>query len=358
VIRVLVVEDSAAVREFLVQILRSDAGIEVAGTARNGEEAVTAVERLEPDVITMDVHMPGMNGFDATRRIMEARPTPIVIVSGTTNTGETAGAFRAVEAGALALLEKPAGLGHPDHQRTAAALIQTVKLMSEVKVVRRWPRSSLKDKGVISAATRGLGRATTPALIAVGASTGGPPVVQAMLSRLPRGFRAAVLLVQHIATGFTEGFAEWLNHSSSLPVRVAVDGERILSGHVYVAPDGFHMKVHRSGTICLSKDEPEDGPRPSISVLFRSVAEIYGCKAVGVLLTGMGKDGALGLKSMKESGAVTIAQDRETSVVHSMPGEAIRVGAVTYVLPAEKIPAALRSLVSELTKNEIPPVLE
>jgi two-component system, chemotaxis family, protein-glutamate methylesterase/glutaminase len=348
VVRVLVVEDSAVVTEFLLQVLQSDPEIVVAGTAQDGAEALAAVERLRPDIITMDVHMPKMNGFDATRRIMEARPTPIIIVSGTADVSETANAFRAVEAGALALLERPAGLGHSEHRRTAAALIQAVKLMAEVRVVRRWARYGPKRNGTASAPVRLAAQTRTPALIAVGASTGGPPVLQMILSELPRDFPAPVLLVQHIATGFTQGFADWLGHSSGLPVRIAFDGERMLPGHVYVAPDGLHLKVHKTGTISLSRGEPENGLRPSISVLFRSVAELYGPQAVGVLLTGMGKDGALGLKLMKEKGAITIAQDRETSVVHGMPGEAIRIGAATYVLPADKIGAALTSLVKEV----------
>lgn len=344
-IRVLVVEDSAAVTEFLLHILRSDPEIEVAGTARDGEEALQAVERMRPDVITMDVHMPKMNGFDATRRIMEARPTPIVIVSGTADVSETASAFRAVEAGALALLARPTGVGHPDYERTAAELIQTVKLMSEVKVVRRWPRYRPKDDGAASIPVGTPALPGTVAVVAVGASTGGPQVLQVILSQLPQDFPAPVLLVQHIATGFTEALTDWLSHSSNLPVRIAADGERILPGHVYIAPDGLHVKVHRTGTICLSNEDPENGLRPAISVLFRSVAKLYGRQAVGVLLTGMGKDGAAELKLMKEKGAVTIAQDRETSVVHGMPGEAIRIGAADYVLPAEKIAAALMSLV-------------
>lgn len=340
------VEDSAVVREFLLGILRSDLEIEVVGTARSGEEALAAVEQMKPHVITMDVHMPGMNGFEATRRIMETRPTPIVIVSGTADVNETANAFRAVEAGALVLLERPAGLSDPNHQRTAAELIQAVKLMSEIKVVRRWPRNMPKGNGIASIPAGLESPTRTAALIAVGASTGGPAVLQAILSQLPRDFPAAVLIVQHIATGFTMGFTDWLGHSCSLPVRVAMNGEPILPGHVYVAPEGSHMKVHRAGTICLSKEEPENGLRPSISVLFRAVAELYGRQAIGVLLTGMGKDGARELKLMKERGAVTIAQDRETSIVHGMPGEAIKVGAATYVLPTEKIGAALLGLVN------------
>jgi two-component system chemotaxis response regulator CheB len=344
VIRVLVVEDSAVVREFLFHILRSDPKIDVVGTAQNGEEALAAVERLRPDVITMDVNMPKMNGFDATRRIMEARPTPIVIVSGTAN-AQTATAFHAVEAGALALLERPLGLGHPDHQRMAGELVQTVKLMSEVKVVRRWPRYPSSENRAALVPPGFPAEARACALVAVGASTGGPAVLQAILSRLPRNFPVPVLLVQHIATGFTEGFANWLGQSSSLPVHVAVDGEPITPGQVYVAPDGLHMQAHRTSTIRLTREEPENGARPSVSALFRSVAELHGRQAVGVLLTGMGKDGARELKLMKGKGAVTIVQDRETSVVHGMPGEAIRVGAATYVLPAEKIGAALTSLV-------------
>jgi two-component system, chemotaxis family, protein-glutamate methylesterase/glutaminase len=357
-IRVLVVEDSAVVREFLLGILRTDPKLEVIGTARSGEEALAAAERMKPDVMTMDVHMPGIDGFEATRRIMETRPIPIVIVSGTTDVRETANAFRAVEAGALALLARPAGIGHPDHQRTAAELVQTVKWMSEVKLVRRWPRRVSKDNGAATFPAGLPGPASTAALIAMGASTGGPGVLQAILSQLPRNFPAALLLVQHIATGFTTGFAEWLGHSSNLPVRVAANGEPILPGQVYLAPEGLHMKVHPGGTIGLSDEEPENGLRPSISVLFRSVSELYGREAVGVLLTGMGKDGAWELKLMKDRGAVTIAQDRESSVVHGMPGEAIRVGAATYVLPSEKIAAALLSLVTAVGGNDRKPVFQ
>jgi len=183
-------------------------------------------------------------------------------------------------------------------------------------------------------------------VVAVGASTGGPPVLQGILAALPRDFPVPVLLVQHIAPGFTQGFADWLAQSSSLPVQVGVHGQPALPGHVYVAPDSFHMAIAAQGRIRLNPDEPENGLRPSVSHLFRSVAHTYGPRAIGVLLTGMGKDGALELKLMKEQGAVTIAQDRDTSVVHGMPGEAIKLGGATYVLPPEKIRIALTSLLS------------
>lgn len=353
-IRVLVVEDSPTVREFLLQILGADPAIEVVGTAETGEEALDAVERTRPDIITMDVHMPRMNGFDATRRIMETHPTPIVIVSGAADATDTTKVFRAIESGALAVLRKPSGVGHPEHQQSAADLVCTVKLMSEVKVVRRWPRfRQAESLPAVSVPTefRFHSTQTQIRLVAIGASTGGPPVLQTILAGLPRNFPVPVLIVQHIAAGFTQGFVEWLAQSSSLPVRVPAHGQSVFPGEVYVAPDGLHMAVGTDGRVQLMSGEPENGLRPSVACLFRSVAKAYGQNAVGVLLTGMGKDGAWELKLMKEQGAVTIAQDRETSVVHGMPGEAIRLGGATYVLPPEKICLALTSLATKPVGN-------
>ena len=350
-VRVLVVEDSPVVREFLLHILGSDPEIEVVGTAETGEEALEAVERIRPDIITMDVHMPKMNGFDTTRRIMETHPTPIIIVSGTLDVAETASVFRAIEAGALAVLPRPSGIGHPEHEQSAADFVQTVKLMSEVKVVRRWPQ--LRPRRTPPAAPRsaqiqGRTAQTEIRLIAIGASTGGPPALRMILSGLPKDFPFPILIVQHIAAGFTQGFVEWLAQSSNLPVQLPAHGQQVVRGRVYVAPDGFHMTVASDGRIWLNSDEPENGLRPSVSCLFRSVAKAYGQSAIGVLLTGMGKDGALELKLMREQGAVTIAQDKETSVVHGMPGEAIRLGGATYVLPPEKISIMLTNLVARV----------
>jgi len=349
-IRVLVVEDSPTVREFLLQILCSDPAIEVVATAETGEDALEAVERFRPDIITMDIHMPRMNGFDTTRRIMETHPTPIVIVSGAADATDTAKAFRAIESGALAVLSKPAGMGHPDHQQSTAELVRTVKLMSEVKVVRRWPRYRPAEVVPETSLCKEIRLQTThsqPRIVAIGASTGGPPVLQMILAALPRNFPIPVLIVQHIAAGFTQGLVDWLAQSSSLLVHIPTHGQSVLPGQVYVAPDGLHMAVGPDGRIQLKSDEPENGLRPSVACLFRSVAKAYGPSAVGVLLTGMGKDGAWELKLMKDQGAMTIAQDRETSVVHGMPGEAIRLGGATYVLPPEKIRLALASLATK-----------
>jgi two-component system chemotaxis response regulator CheB len=345
-IKVLVVEDSPVVRELLVHILGTDPDIQVIGTVNNGEEALQAVKREKPDVITMDFHMPKMNGLDATRRIMETCPTPIVIISGSSARNEVAAAFRVLEAGALALVEKPTGIGGAGHETAAKTLVQTVKLMSEVKVVKRWPR---KQAAVPAAPTRSeVEMKTAPTevkLVVIGASTGGPIVLKTILSGLPRDFSVPILMVQHIAPGFTEGLVEWLTQSSGFPVHVATHGKYLLPGHAYVAPDGFQAKLEHGGRVALSSDEPENGHRPSVSCLFRSVATVLGRNAIGVLLTGMGKDGSEELKVMKEKGAVTIAQDQDSSVVHGMPGEAINLDAATYVLSPDKIAAALGSLV-------------
>lgn len=350
-INVLVVEDSPVLRDFLVHILGADPGIRVAGTAPNGVEALEAVRNLRPDVITMDIHMPKMDGLEATRRIMETDPTPIVIVSGSENPHEVATTFDAIEAGALAVLNRPAGIGHLDHEATARNLVQTVKLMSEVKVIRRWPRT--RKAGLApSSAKMGLAREPAPVrIVAIGASTGGPPALQVILAGLPKDFPVPLLIVQHMAAGFIQGFVDWLTRSTTLPIHVGAPGEIVLPGHVYVAPDGCQMKIVRGGKIALTQDEPENGLRPSVSYLFRSVAEVYGCDAIAGLLTGMGRDGAEELRVLKEKGAVTIAQDKDSSIVHGMPGEAIKLDAAMLVLPPEKIAAVLINLVKHRDRN-------
>jgi two-component system chemotaxis response regulator CheB len=353
-INVLVVEDSPVAREFLVGLLRADPAVRVVGTAANGEEALAMVERCRPDVVTMDIHMPKMDGLEATRRIMEAHPVPIVVVSGSHAPKEVAATFRVMEAGALAVLPRPTGHGHPDHETMAREFVQTVKLMSEVKVVRRWTRTH-RGAAVVGAVGGPPPHKRTPAeikLIAIGASTGGPVVIQTILSGLPRDFSAPIVIVQHMVADFIPGFTEWLDQTCRRPVHVAKHGAPILPGHAYTAPGGHQMKVDAGGHIVLTRDEPENGHRPSVSYLFRSVAQAFGNRAVGVLLSGMGKDGAEELGLMRERGAITIAQDKESSVVHGMPGEAIQLDAAAYVLPPEKITSALASLAGKSQQKE------
>lgn len=343
-IKVLIVEDSPVAREFLIHILSSDPALHVVGAAGNGLEALEAVRQKKPDVITMDIHMPMMDGFEATRKIMETLPTPIVIVSASTSAREVASTFRAMEVGALAVILRPPGIGHPEHEAAARELIQTVKLMSEVRVVRRIPTAT-RGRTPGRPAIAPLPILPTGIQVAVmGASTGGPPVLQKILSRLPQNLPFPVLIVQHIAAGFVKGFGEWLAGASGFPVRIASQGEVLLPGQAYIAPDGFHMGVGTGPRILLSDHVPEDGLRPSVAHLFRSVAQVLGPAAVGVLLTGMGRDGAQELKTMKDKGAITIAQDEESSVVHGMPAEAIKLDAATYVLPPEGIADFLAAL--------------
>ncbi len=295
--------------------------------------------------------MPKMNGLEATRLIMETIPTPIIIVSGSENIHEVVTTFDAMDAGALAVLGRPAGIGHPHHQVTARDMVQTVKLMSEVKVVRRWPRMQNPQPAPRPVSMGLLRLSAQTRLVVMGASTGGPPAIEAILAAFPKNFPVPILIVQHMSAGFMGGFVQWLNSSSSLPVHVATHGELPLPGHVYIAPDEYQMKVQREGKIVLTKDEPEYGLRPSISYLFRAVAEVYGCDTVAGLLTGMGRDGAKELLLLKEKGAVTFAQDKESSVVHGMPGEAIRLEAATLVLPLEKVAAALTNLMNHRERN-------
>ena len=342
-IRVLIVDDSAGMRMMLERIFSDDPDLEVVGMANNGVEAVAAVQRLSPDIVTMDIQMPLMDGLEATRRIMETRPTPIVILSGNLDAEEIASSFSAMEAGALAALPKPRSFGH---DADVDNLVRKVKLLAEVKVVRRWSRAA-RD------VTKPLRHAAPlPAqgncqLVAIGASTGGTVVINTILSGLPQNFPMPVLVVQHMSPGFIRGFADWLGISSLLPVHVASHDEEMLPGHVYIAPDGFQMAASSGGRIALSRSAPVNGQCPSVSALFRSVASVYGAKAVGILLTGMGVDGAAELKLIKEKGAVTIAQDRDSSVIFGMPGEAVNLGAAGYVLPPDKIVQYLVSIARE-----------
>jgi len=346
-IRVLITEDSPVIRGYLEYILNSDPEIEIVGTAKDGTEAVEMVALKKPDVVTMDIHMPKMDGFEATRKIMETNPVPIVIVSASWNPDEVDKTFRTMEAGAVAALEKPRGIGHPESETSVKELIQTVKLMSEVKVVRRWAtlrKMKLAPEPIKEEKPEPKISDLDIKLVAIGASTGGPLVLQNILSRLPENFPVPVGIVQHIAPGFLPGLGDWLNKTTNFPVQIAAKGTHLLPGNAYLAPDGFQMGVDKTCRVVLGSKKPEHNLCPSVSYFFRSVANNLGGGSIVVLLTGMGKDGAEELKLLKEKGGLTIAQDKESSVVHGMPGEAIKLGAAKYILPPDKIAEKLKSL--------------
>jgi two-component system chemotaxis response regulator CheB len=276
--------------------------------------------------------------------IMETSPVPIIIVTGVLDPREVANTFRTMEAGALAIVAKPNGPGHRDHDVDAKVLIRHVKAMSQVRLIRRWPRQATAETASRPSESAMKQEQPEVRLVAIGASTGGPAVIQQILAALPRDFPSPLLVVQHMAKGFIAGFAGWLAQSSFISVKVAVHGEPALPGCAFVAPDEFHMGIDREGRIELIRGDGGIGHCPSVAHLFRSVAEVYGKSAVGILLTGMGRDGADELLTMKKRGALTIAQDQGSCVVYGMPGVANDLNAANLILPPDSIAVMLKNL--------------
>lgn len=340
-IRILIVEDSAVQRELLRFVLDEAGGFDIVGTATDGEDAIKQAAALKPDVILMDCHMPKMDGIAATRIIMETRATPIVIASATSLRGDAEFPFEAIRNGALAVVNKPAAPGVPDYDRVAATLVRTLRLMSEVRVVRRWPAQSA---GAVPRVvlTRPPDRSVV-AMVALTGSTGAPHVIADILGGIAPDLCVPVLIVQHMTEGFSPGFASWLTTRTGVPVQIAAHGERTQPGRAYIAPDGAHMGVDARGVIALTTGAEIDGFRPSATALLTSVADAFGARAMGVVLTGMGRDGAAGLLRVKQAGGVTAVQDETTSVVFGMPAEAIRLGAASHVLTPPAIMTMIRS---------------
>ena len=347
-IDVLIVDDSAVAREFLAHTLESDPDIRVAGTACNGKEALAWMERHKADVVLMDIQMPVMNGLEATRRIMQTVPIPVIIVSSSWDKDDVEKTFQAMETGAVAVMEKPAGLKNPATPLLALELLRTIRLMAGMPLVRRWASSSAAPPSHVTPSPPPPPRpGKTPIrLIAIGASTGGPPVLQTLLAALSPRLPVPLVIVQHIAPGFLSGMADWLEKTTHYPVGIPKNGESMLPGRAYLAPDGFQMGVRKDGTIFLNDAPRENSLKPSVSFLFRSVAREFGEKAAGVLLTGMGKDGADELLSMRQAGGITFAQDKESSIVHGMPGEAIALGGASFVKPPMEIARHLMVIVN------------
>ncbi len=334
--RVLVVDDSALARDIITLILDQDPGIEVVGQAENGEIAVDLVGTLKPDLVTMDIMMPVMDGLTAIQHIMAYHPTPILVV---TSSGEAEVAYKAISNGALEVMQKPDMTAGPEEWTGFA---RRVKLLAQVKVI-----THVRGRGAASTRvlpTLGSAAAKTQAhdrLLAIGASTGGPAALAKVLGGLPPDLNVGTVVVQHIAEGFVPGLVSWLKTVTILTVKPATDGERIKPGTVYIAPTGSHTVVSGGGRLGLLNSPPVESQRPAVDVLFESVREHYGRRAIAVLLTGMGRDGARGLKQIRDAGGKTIAQDEATCVVYGMPKTAVELGAVEQVLPLSNIPLAI-----------------
>ena len=350
-IRVLIVDDMLTIRMALRFILESDPELTIAGEAGSGEEALNFCRKSRPDIVTMDINMPGMGGYEAIRQIMHEAPCPIVVITGIESQYLMEVSFKALELGALTVLPTPRGLS-PDNS-DAASLIHQIKTMAAVKVVRRSLRAetptAMPEKGGRQPAAPARSAVSfqlqkTAQLVAIGLSTGGPPALQAVLNGLPSSFPLPIVIVQHISQGFIFGLASWLSKTTPFRCKVGEQGETIKPGTVYLAPDNTHLTVKASGELQLDASEPVSSHRPSASILFESVARNFGAKAIGLLLTGMGEDGASGLKAMHQAGAYTIAQDEASSVIFSMPKAAIELGAVEEVLALSQIAPRLSSL--------------
>jgi len=343
-IKVLIVDDSALMRKLLTEIIGADPAFEVVGAAADPLIARDMIKATSPDVLTLDVEMPRMDGLTFLRNLMRLRPMPVVMVSSLTERGAEA-TLSALELGAIDFVAKP----KLDLAHGFGALGD--ELLAKLKVAARARPVALVDHQAPRAgadhrpapAARQLLRTTTDLVIAIGASTGGTEAIASVLSRLPPD-APGIVIAQHIPAEFSRRFAERLHGCSALTVREARDGDQVLIGHAYVAPGSHHLRIVRQGAryVCaLGDDPPVNRHRPSVDVLFQSVAEHAGANAVGLLLTGMGADGAAELLAMRERGAPTIAQDQASSVVWGMPGEAVKRGAATHVVALDDVPARL-----------------
>ncbi|MBI3697476.1 MAG: chemotaxis-specific protein-glutamate methyltransferase CheB [Acidobacteria bacterium] len=330
-IRVLIVEDSPVMREFLKYIIGRDPRLEVAAAADSAEEALRLLPLAAPDVISLDIRLPGMNGFEATRRIMSERPTPIVVVSASVESEELNITMNALRAGALTVMEKPVGTTQGEYESLAEPLCTQLAIMSQVRLVRQRP-TELRPRSTTPTAPSGR----VYRLLAIATSTGGPQALVEVLGGLGKGFPLPILVVQHIAPSFLKGFAAWLASVCAFPVEV-VENQSVMSpGRVYLAAADHHLRADGRQAWADGGD-PVCAQRPSGTVLFQSLARHLGPQSLGVVLTGMGEDGAQGLLELRRAGGYTIAEDESTAVVYGMPAAAVRLGAACESLPLPAI---------------------
>jgi len=372
-VTVVVVDDSAVQRRFARAAIEADSGLTVVGEARNGRDAVALVERLRPQAVLMDLHLPVMNGIEAIERIMATRPTPILVYSAFVDGDDRGNAAAALAAGAVDVMEKPGADDAGRLDTYAESLRRRLRVAGRVKVITH-PRARLGGGTTSTLSMHRLGAtpdrrddvasAVRPApvldlaprpvqLIAIGASTGGPQALCHLLAELPADLDAAVVVVQHMADGFIEGLAAWLDSTCALPVTVGANGRRLEPGAVTIAPSGLNLVVHDQLRVTTHAPPPSQYHVPGIDVTMSSVAAAVGAEAIGVLLTGMGRDGAAGLKALREAGAFTVAQDEESCAVYGMPAAAMALDAVDLQLPLTDIGTVLRRLSSVATHGGV-----
>jgi len=348
VIRVLVVDDAPLFRKAFCALLGSDPDLEVVGAAKDGREAIELVQRLQPDIVTMDVNMPVLDGYEAVQQIMALCPTPIIIVTASPSKQDKQAVIKSLAMGALDVVPKPDLRRAATDSAAVRELIAKVKELSSAHVVRhvaaliRNIRTAEQPVPAAPAATR---------IVAIAASTGGPAAMARILSSLPAHLPATILVAQHIPEGFAHTLANWLDTQSELEVRVAEAGGSLIPSTVLFAPSGRHMRVTRARNIQLLDLPPVHGCKPSADVLLTSVAEAFGNRAIGIVLTGMGQDGASGLKAIRDRGGTTIVQDESTSVVFGMPRAAIEIGAADSVLPLDDIADRIIQVVGDLSRR-------
>lgn len=341
-IKILVVDDSAVIRDFLSLIFNSEDDLLVVGTAKNGQEAVQMIAARKPDIVTMDIQMPVMNGFEATRIIMENNPVPIIVVTSSFSSEDVENTFKAMDSGAVAVIEKPVGNNHPDFNKSKTELLKIVRMMAEIKVVKRKNRYRINPPPLnllnLSEGIKNIDEKNPNyKLVAIGVSTGGPQILNTILSQIPANFSLPVVIVQHISDGFLEGMVEWLNKTSALKIEIAKNGEAIQKGRAYFCPTGHNIGINQNMVVELTTDVSNYSIVPSVSYMFRSVSENFENQAIGILLTGMGRDGAEELALMKECGALTIVQNQESCIVFGMPAEAIKLNAHKYIMSPQEI---------------------
>ncbi|WP_017304179.1 chemotaxis-specific protein-glutamate methyltransferase CheB [Spirulina subsalsa] len=373
-IKVLIVEDSPIARSILKRMLDSAPNIEVVGMAETGIQGLELLNKLQPDVICTDLHMPRMNGLEFTMEVMATKPRPILVISASVQEEDTENVFELLDAGAVDIFPKPRVGGTTEYEAVKHQLINKIQVLSGVRVFTRRRRS---DPGAVPShevspspsppslptasrippprslhpptlpviqtppPSRRYSLPTKPKVLAVGASTGGPQALRTVLSPLPNDFPAPVLCVQHISEGFLQGLLDWLGHQCHLPIRIAEQGETPRAGVIYFPREQFHLELDALGRFHYSNGMRVGGHRPSVTVTFQAVARVYRGATVGVLLTGMGRDGADGMLAIHQAGGYTIAQNEQSCVVFGMPKEAIALGAAREVLPIEVIPLTL-----------------